>query len=88
MIVNVNEAIYKIIRGRYSSVEYLIEEVLPAISMRNLISVVETLSSISNTVPVDISESAYNEILSFVGDECSVDDVINYMLGLGFILEV
>lgn len=88
MIVNIDEMIYKIVCGKYSSVEYIIEETLPTISIRNLISVVETLPSITNTVSVDISESAYNEIVSFVDEECSVDDVVNYLIGLGFVLEV
>lgn len=88
MIVNIDEMIYKIVCGKYSSVEYIIEETLPTISIRNLISVVETLPSITNTVSVDISESVYNEIVSLVDDECGVDDVVNYLIGLGFVLEV
>lgn len=62
-----------IVCGKYSSVEYIIEETLPTISIRNLISVVETLPSITNTVSVDISESVYNEIVSLVDDECGVE---------------
>ncbi len=61
---------------KYSSVEYIIEETLPTISIRNLISVVETLPSITNTVSVDISESVYNEIVSLVDDECGVDQFL------------
>lgn len=65
-----------IVCGKYSSVEYIIEETLPTISIRNLISVVETLPSMTNTVSVDISESVYNEIVSLVDDKCGVDQFL------------
>lgn len=88
MRVTVNKMMYKVICDRYSSVEYIIEETLPIISRRNLIPVVETLPSITNKICVDISESIYDEITSLVDDKCSVDDVVNYLIGIGFVLEV
>lgn len=88
MRVTVDKKMYKVICDRYSSVEYIIEETLPIISRRNLIPVVETLPSITDTICVDISESIYDEITSLVDDKCSVDDVVNYLIGIGFVLEV
>lgn len=88
MLINIDKELYKIVSSKYSSVEYLIGETIPAISIKNLIDVVQTISPITNTVSVDISKTTYDEIISLIHDECSIDDVVNYLVGLGFVMEV
>lgn len=73
---------------KYSSLEYLIEETIPAISSGNLRMLPRFGIFSAETVSVPISEDVIDTIIACMSEEWSIDDLANYIIGLGFIMEV
>lgn len=88
MNIQIEKRLYETVQKKYSSFEYLIEETVPAISSNNLRMLPRYDISSSETVSVSISEDVIDIIKVCMSEEWSIDGMVNYIIGLGFIMEV
>lgn len=88
MEIHVNKKLYQIVKTKYDSLEYLLSETLPAISIANLEIIPKYEVSTTETVPVEISDAALDSIIHIVSEENTVDEIVNYAIGVGFVMEV
>ena len=88
MNIQIEKRLYEIVKKKYSSLEYLIEETIAAISSNNLRMLPRYDVFFTETIAVSISEDVIDIIKACMSDEWSVDGMANYIIGLGFIMEV
>lgn len=88
MRILIEKRLYETVRKKYGSLEYLMEETMPAISSSNLRMLPKYHIFSSETVSVDISDEVIDTIKACMSEEWSVDEMANYIIGLGFIMEV
>lgn len=88
MNIQIDKVLYEIVQKKYSSLEYLIEETIPTISIGNLRMLPRYGIFSAETVSVPISEDVIDAINACMSEGWSVDDLVNYIIGLGFIMEV
>ncbi len=88
MKIQIEKRLYETVQKKYSSLEYLIEETIPAISSSNLKMLPKYDIFSTETVSVYISDDVIDIINTCMSKEWSVDGMVNYIIGLGFIMEV
>lgn len=88
MKIQIEKRLYEAVQKKYSSLEYLIEETIYAISSNNLrmLPRYEILSA--EMVAVSISEDVIETIKVCMSEQWSIEGMVNYIIGLGFIMEV
>lgn len=86
--IHIEKRLYEAVQEKYSSLEYLIEETIPAISSNNLRLLPRYDIFSDETVSVSISENVIDTMKACMSEEWSVDGMANYIIGLGFIMEV
>ena len=88
MKIEIDRKLYEIISEEYSSIEYILEETIPAISRGKLKKLPAYHIRGTDTVSVDIADDIIYEIKDYLPDDGSLDDMINYIVGIGFIMGV
>lgn len=88
MNIQIEKRLYRAVKKKYSSLEYLIEETIPAISSHNLKLLPRYDIIYTETICVTISEDIIDMIKTYMSEEWSIDGLINYIIALGFIMEV
>lgn len=88
MEIQIEKRLYEIIQKKYSSLEYLIEETIPLISFFNLKMLPRYDVFHTETVSITISKNIIDAIKMCMSEEWSVNGMVNYIVGLGFIMEV
>ena len=88
MKIEIDRKLYEIISEEYSSIEYILEETIPAISRGKLKKLPAYHIRGTDTVSVDIADDIIYEIKDYLPEDGSLDDMINYILGIGFIMGV
>lgn len=88
MRIQIEKRLYDAVKNKYGSLEYLIEETIPSISSSNLRMLPRYDIFSTETVSVSISEDVIDIIRSCTSEEWSIDRMVNYIVGLGFIMEV
>ena len=84
----IDRKLYEIISEEYSSIEYILEETIPAISRGKLKKLPAYHIRGTDTVSVDIADDIIYEIKDYLPEDGSLDDMINYIVGIGFIMGV
>lgn len=88
MKIAINRRLYETISEEYGSVEYILEETIPAISPGKLKKMPAYYVKGTDTVSIDIADDIIYEIKDYVPEDGSLDEVINYIVGIGFIMGV
>ncbi len=88
MKIAIDRKLYEIISEEYSSIEYILEETIPAISRGKLKKLPAYHIRGTDTVSVDIADDIIYEIKDYLPEDGSLDDMINYIVGIGFIMGV
>lgn len=88
MKIAINRRLYETISEEYGSVEYILEEMIPAISHGRLKKMPAYYVKGTDTVSIDIADDIIYEIKDYVPEDGSLDEVINYIVGIGFIMGV
>lgn len=88
MKVKINKSLYEVISEKYSSIEYLLEETLPAISYNNLKKLPACIKLDEEVVMVDITDDVMDQLREGMSQEVSVDIIVNYIIAIGFAMEV
>jgi len=88
MKIEIDRKLYEIISEEYSSIEYILEETIPAISRGKLKKLPAYHIGGTDTVSVDIADDIIYEIKDYLPEDGSLDDMINYIVGIGFIMGV
>ncbi len=88
MKIEIDRKLYEIISEEYSSIEYILEETIPAISRGKLKKLPAYHIRGTDTVSVDIADDIIYEIKDYLPEDGSLDDMINYIVGIGFIMGV
>lgn len=88
MEIQIEKRLYEAVQKKYSSLEYLIEETIPAVSSHNLRLLPKFDIFHIETISVTISETVIDTIKMCMPEEWSIDGMVNYIIGLGFVMEV
>ncbi len=88
MKVKINKNLYDVVNEKYSSIEYLLEETLPAISYNNLKKLPACIKLDEEVVMVDITDDVMDQLREGMSQEASVDIIVNYIIAIGFAMEV
>lgn len=88
MVIQIEKRLYESVKKKYSSLEYLIEETIPMISFHNLGMLPRYDIICTEMVPITISENVIDDIKISMLEEWSIDGMVNFIIGLGFIMEV
>lgn len=89
MVVNMSRKIFNLINEKYTSIEYVLEETIPAISLTNLVEIsTESKKGDLDVVEVELSENLINQLELFTNDKITITDMVNELIAIGYILEV
>ena len=88
MRVNIDKKLYDMVRKDYVSLEYVITEIIPTITMEKMMQIVSILPTPIETIPIELSEFVHSEIVAYADNKYNVDSIVNCLIAVGFILEV
>lgn len=88
MVVEVNGSLLRLVHEKYSSIEYILRETIPAISLANLKNIsLGNANGNLDMVGIEISDDIV-ELLEGVSEKRTIGEVVNDVITIGYILEV
>lgn len=89
MVVEVNGGLLRLVQEKYSSIEYILRETIPAISLANLknISLGRENGNL-DMVGIEISDDIVELLGGCVSEKRTIGEVVNDVITIGYILEV
>lgn len=89
MIVRVNRQLFDIVKEKYCSIEYLIEETISMISLTNLKKIpLNSEINDSDIIEIEIPENILKSLEVCVSVKRTINHIVNDVIAIGYILEV
>lgn len=86
--IQIEKNLYERVKKTYSSWEYIIKETFPMISIRKLTSLPVYCIDTKETIEIELSEELIEDIGEYTEAGWDINELVNYIIGLGYILEV
>ena len=88
MVVEVNGSLLRLVHEKYSSIEYILRETIPAISLANLKNIsLGNANGNLDMVGIEISDDIVELLEGCVSEKRTIGEVVNDVITIGYILE-